>query len=146
MNMSFLGNMWRADRSDVAGGQMNEESSWQRHDASTDRVTQETPLTETYTLHQRTIEMQRCEGHHEEEQDPVHISRLGLCDHDKGSRSGGESIWRGIVHTVNKHVTRIYAAPITIPRTQIEDTMNRCSRKYLDRVPVVYRKSHRQVF
>lgn len=101
---------------------MNEESSWQRRDASTDRIAQDTPSTGAHTLHQRPIDEQRGTGHHEEEEIHVPTSRTGLCGHEKRSNPGGESIPRGIVHTVNKHVARIHATPITIPKPQIEYT------------------------
>jgi len=54
-------------RHGMAGVYKEKESSWQRHNASTDGVTQDTPSAGTRTLHPRPVKENRATGHHEEE-------------------------------------------------------------------------------
>ena len=65
-------------------------------------------------------------GYHEEERDPIPAAGLGYCDHVKGPRPGDEYIQEGTVRLARTHVTRIHAAPMTIPKTKIEDTISIC--------------------
>lgn len=70
---------------------------------------------------------------HEEEQDPGSASRPSLCHHEKGSGSSSESISREIAHAANTHTyAKLHETPMTLPRTNIEKTLGKYSKKYVD--------------
>lgn len=104
-----------------------EETSWQRHDAYTDGVTQDIPSAGTRALHPKPVEEHRDSGQHGEERDSVSVSRPGLSDHEKGPNPAGKSIRVETVHAANTYVVKTQAAPMTFPK--IENTMCKCSRK-----------------
>ena len=78
----------------TAQAEVLEDTSTQRHGASNVGVTQNTPQTGTRMLQGKGLPRN---GHHEEEQDQVPVSRLGYRD-EKRSEPGGESIRGGIVN------------------------------------------------
>lgn len=80
---------------------------------------QDTPSAGTHMLYPRPIEEQRGTGHDQEEQDPVSAFGPGPCDHQRELSPGGQSIWRGIVHTPKIHVAMIHAAALALPKTKM---------------------------
>lgn len=86
---------------------MKEGLRWQRHDASTDRV--------THTLHPRPVDEQQGTCHHEEERDPVPASRLGPDDHQENPTLSRETIRGEIMHAAENKQHR---CPFRIPNKQ----------------------------
>lgn len=78
---NYLQALEQCHRTGMAGVQKKEGSSWHRHDASADGVTQNTPSTGTCTLYPKPIEDQQGTHHREEERDPVPAFRHDPCDH-----------------------------------------------------------------
>lgn len=91
-------------RSGTAGVQMNEETSWQRDNALTDEVVQETSSTGTHTLYPRPVE----------EQDHVSACRQGPFDHEKGPNTVCEYIQGGVVPATNTFPVKLQV-PMTLP-------------------------------